>query len=51
MKDLGGSQVTSIVRDIDFFGLYDCYPVCLIRAIEAVGLADQGEGGRCIVFG
>ncbi|KDO16688.1 hypothetical protein SPRG_17674 [Saprolegnia parasitica CBS 223.65] len=37
------------VRDIDFFGLYDCYPVCLIRAVEAVGLADQGEGGRYIL--
>ncbi|KAG9400117.1 hypothetical protein AC1031_011027 [Aphanomyces cochlioides] len=34
------------VRDIDFFGLYDCYPVCLIRAVEAVGLAPQGLGGR-----
>ncbi|RHY36822.1 hypothetical protein DYB30_005116 [Aphanomyces astaci] len=34
------------VRDIDFFGLYDCYPVCLIRAVEAVGLAPQGFGGR-----
>jgi acetyl-CoA acetyltransferase len=22
------------VRDIDFFGLYDCFPICLIRAIE-----------------
>lgn len=24
------------VHDIDFFGLYDCFPICLIRAIEAV---------------
>jgi hypothetical protein len=24
------------VGDIDFFGLYDCFPICLIRAIEAV---------------
>ena len=22
------------VDDIDFFGLYDCFPICLIRAIE-----------------
>ncbi|KAI9203598.1 uncharacterized protein BJ171DRAFT_425118 [Polychytrium aggregatum] len=33
------------VRDIDFFGLYDCFPICLIRAVEAVGLAEKGLGG------
>ena len=31
--------------DIDWFGLYDCFPVCLLRAIEAVGLAEKGMGG------
>ena len=36
------------VRDIDFFGLYDCFPICLIRAIEAVGLAPKGRGGAFI---
>lgn len=36
------------VRDIDFFGLYDCFPICLIRAIEAVGLAKRGQGGEWI---
>ncbi|KAI8908370.1 hypothetical protein EDD86DRAFT_191487 [Gorgonomyces haynaldii] len=36
------------VRDIEFFGLYDCYPICLIRAIEAVGLAPKGRGGAYI---
>ena len=36
------------VADIDFFGLYDCFPICLIRAVEAVGLAAKGEGGRWI---
>jgi acetyl-CoA acetyltransferase len=36
------------VADIDFFGLYDCFPICLIRAVEAVGLAGKGEGGRWI---
>ena len=30
------------VRGADFFGLYDCFPICLIRAIEAVGLAKKG---------
>jgi acetyl-CoA acetyltransferase len=24
------------VRDIDFFGLYDCFPICLVRAIEGI---------------
>jgi acetyl-CoA acetyltransferase len=36
------------VRDIDFFGLYDCFPICLIRAIEAVGLSQKGHGGDYI---
>ncbi|KND01547.1 uncharacterized protein SPPG_03348 [Spizellomyces punctatus DAOM BR117] len=36
------------VRDIDFFGLYDCFPICLIRAIEAVGLAPKGHGGSFV---
>ena len=35
-------------RDIGFFGLYDCYPICLIRAVEAVGICGKGEGGRWI---
>jgi acetyl-CoA acetyltransferase len=34
--------------DIDFFGLYDCFPICLLRAIEAVGLTDKGQAGRYI---
>jgi acetyl-CoA acetyltransferase len=36
------------VKDIDFFGLYDCFPICLIRAIEAVGLTPKGKGGAYI---
>ena len=34
--------------DIDFFGLYDCFPVCFIRALEAVGIAERGEGGKYV---
>ncbi len=34
--------------DIDFFGLYDCFPICLIRAIESVGLAPKGKGGAYV---
>eukprot|EP01027_Heterolobosea_sp_BB2_P020672 GEZU01029524.1.p1 GENE.GEZU01029524.1~~GEZU01029524.1.p1 ORF type:complete len:457 (+),score=119.88 GEZU01029524.1:38-1372(+) len=36
------------VDDIDFFGLYDCFPICFLRAIEAVGLAKKGQGGTWI---
>lgn len=36
------------VEDIDFFGLYDCFPICLIRAIEAVRLAPKRKGGTWI---
>lgn len=36
------------VADIDFFGLYDCFPICFIRAVEAVGLAEQGCGGEWV---
>ncbi|KAI8474563.1 MAG: hypothetical protein J3K34DRAFT_465607 [Monoraphidium minutum] len=43
---------------IDYFSLYDCFPVCFIRqvpsalavwmALEAVGLAPEGGGGRYV---
>ncbi|MCU0693507.1 MAG: thiolase family protein [Polyangiaceae bacterium] len=32
--------------NIDFFGLYDCYPICLVRAVEAVGICAPGHGGQ-----
>jgi acetyl-CoA acetyltransferase len=28
--------------DIDFWGLYDCFPISLVRALEACGLCDNG---------
>ncbi|KAF6264331.1 putative nonspecific lipid-transfer protein [Scenedesmus sp. NREL 46B-D3] len=34
--------------DIHYWGLYDCFPICLIRAIEAVGLAAEHMGGAYI---
>ncbi len=34
-------------RDIQYFGLYDCFPICLVRAIEACGLAGEGKGQEC----
>jgi acetyl-CoA acetyltransferase len=34
--------------DIDFFGLYDCFPICLIRALEGCGLCKEGEGGQLV---
>ena len=35
-------------EDIDWFGLYDCFPICFIRAVEGVGLAKKGMGGQFI---
>lgn len=35
-------------KDIDFFGLYDCFPICFIRAVEAVGLAPKFGGGQWV---
>ena len=35
-------------KDIQFYGLYDCFPICLIKAIEAVGLAPKHQGGQWI---
>jgi acetyl-CoA acetyltransferase len=34
--------------DIGFFGLYDCFPICFIRAVEAVGLCAPGSGGKFV---
>lgn len=34
--------------DIQFFGLYDCFPICFIRALEAAGLCGEGEGGQMV---
>uniref|UniRef100_A0A7S2R4R6 Thiolase C-terminal domain-containing protein n=1 Tax=Eucampia antarctica TaxID=49252 RepID=A0A7S2R4R6_9STRA len=36
------------VNDIDFFALYDCFPICLIRALEACGIADHHQGGKYV---
>ena len=35
-------------RDIGFFGLYDCFPICFLRALEAAGVCKPGEGGTFI---
>ena len=37
-----------MAEDIDFFGLYDCFPICLIRALEASGICPKGKGGEYI---
>lgn len=34
--------------DIDFFGLYDCFPICFVRALEAVRIAPKGHGGQWV---
>lgn len=36
------------VQDVKFFGLYDCFPICFIRALEAVGKAKRGQGGKFV---
>lgn len=34
--------------DVHYWGLYDCFPVCFVRAVEAVGLAPAGGGGAWV---
>ena len=36
------------LSDIEYFGIYDCFPICFIKAIEAVGLAAPGCGGQWV---
>ncbi|MFN9304638.1 MAG: thiolase family protein [Planctomycetota bacterium] len=36
------------VRDIDFFALYDCFPICFLRALEAVGCCPVGGAGEFV---
>ena len=35
--------------DVDYFGIYDCFPICFVRALEGVGLAPPGGGGGRLV--
>ena len=34
--------------DIEYFGIYDCFPICFIKAVEAIGLAAPGCGGQWV---
>ena len=34
--------------DMDYFGLYDCFPICFVRALEGSGLEPPGGGGRLV---
>ena len=34
--------------DIDFWGLYDCFPICFLRALEAVKVCKRGEAGAFV---
>lgn len=36
------------IKDIQYYSLYDCFPICLIKAVEAVGLAPQHRGGHWV---
>ena len=42
------SEAQLTPRDIDWFGLYDCFPICFVRAVEACGLAPAGQGGAWV---
>ena len=42
-------QKTQLTKDdIDWWGLYDCFPICFVRAVEAVGLCPKGQGGEWV---
>lgn len=42
-------QAAQVGRDdIDFFALYDCFPICLIRALEATRVCPVGGGGELV---
>lgn len=41
-------QITGQMIVLHHLGLYDCFPICFVRALEAVQLASRGEGGRWI---
>ena len=47
-KQQGHTVNKLTAHDIDFFGLYDCFPICFIRAVEAVGLAPKFGGGKWV---
>ena len=36
------------VEDINFFALYDCFPICFLRALEAVHICAPGKAGDWI---
>eukprot|EP01013_Petalomonas_cantuscygni_P004296 TRINITY_DN14634_c0_g1_i1.p1 TRINITY_DN14634_c0_g1~~TRINITY_DN14634_c0_g1_i1.p1 ORF type:complete len:448 (+),score=60.39 TRINITY_DN14634_c0_g1_i1:100-1443(+) len=42
------AQAHCSVHDIDYFSLYDCFPICFLRALEAVGIAPRGGAGAWI---
>ena len=38
----------SSVENIDWFGLYDCFPVAFLSSLEQVGLCGYGKGGEWV---
>ncbi|CAL1146217.1 unnamed protein product [Cladocopium goreaui] len=42
------SEAQLVPEDIQWFGLYDCYPVCFIRALEACGVTGKGQCGTWV---
>lgn len=35
----------SKIHSIDYFGIYDCFPICFIKFLEDAGVAMKGHGG------
>lgn len=35
-------------KDIQYYSLYDCFPICFVKAVEAVGLAPKHGGGKWV---
>lgn len=42
------SEAQLLPSDIDWFGLYDCYPACFMRAVAACGLCPKGQAGHWV---
>ena len=42
LKEAG---ISDVQEEIDFWGIYDCFPVCFIKFAESVGLVQEGLGG------
>ncbi|CAK9043159.1 Uncharacterized protein MTH_793 [Durusdinium trenchii] len=42
------SEAQLLPEDLQWFGLYDCYPICFLRALEACGVTPKGTAGAWV---